>query len=121
MKKNVGVPLCSNLFFLCSFLLFFVFLGSYWFAIEWAGQPAIGQALANWTRPRLYGVTHAEGILTEALGKEKPTGEKTTVFPVFPVFPGNSIARPKSLAVTFKFRRLLTLLRPPRDYGPRVH
>jgi len=53
MEKKILVFLfvliCSFPFFLCSF---FVFLASYWFAIEWAGRPAIAQAVASWTRPR---------------------------------------------------------------------
>ena len=102
-KKNVGVIFV----FLCVFVCFCVCPTS---------RPTLPQApLASRARLHLhvYGVTHAGGILTEAVEKEKPTGVKMTVFPGTP--PQGENLSPRRLG------RILTLLRRPRVYGPRLH
>jgi len=73
-KKNVDV--------ICVFFCVFVCFSVLEFAI----------AQARWAT-RLDGATHAGEILTEALEKEKPTGEKMTVFlGILP--PGQNLSRP---------------------------
>jgi hypothetical protein len=58
------------------FLFFFVLFCSFlFFSVLFSGSPSQA-ALAS----RLDGVTHAAGILTEALEKEKPTVGKNSDF-----------------------------------------
>jgi hypothetical protein len=71
--KKFWCPFCSFLFLFVPFCSFPLFFSSISVLFQFARHWPAGRA-------QLSGVTHASGIITEALEKEKPTVGKMVVF-----------------------------------------